>query len=136
MHQGYLQVIRQRPQQFCCATAAGSAHDDNVGDRIKCAAKSGLWMMPHFWMTYRDSGRLVGVVIMEAPSLVRAGRKAIRVVGAGATFADGHELSADKAALVPTGKIGRMLSAGEAKRLLTKLEARKPGVERPRQPKK
>jgi hypothetical protein len=92
--------------------------------------------MPHFWMTYRDSGRLVGVVIMEAPSLVRAGLKAIRGVGAGATFADGHELSADQAALVPTGKIGRMLSAGEAERLLAKLEARKPDVERPRQPKK
>jgi hypothetical protein len=53
--------------------------------------------MPHFWMTCRGSGRLVGVVIMEAPSLVRAGLKAIRGVGAGATFADGHELSADQA---------------------------------------
>jgi hypothetical protein len=93
-------------------------------------------MMPHFWMTYRDSGRLAGVVIMEAPSLVRAGLKAIRGVGAGATFAEGHELSADQAALVPTGKIGRMLSADEAERLLSKLEAREPGVERPRQPKK
>jgi hypothetical protein len=87
-------------------------------------------------MTYRDSGRLVGVVIMEAPSLVRAGLKAIRGVGAGATFADGHELSTDQAALVPTGNIGRMLSADEAERLLTKLKARKPDVERPRQPKK
>jgi hypothetical protein len=40
------------------------------------------------------------------------------------------------AALVPAGKIGRMLSRDEADRLLTKLEARKLGVERPRQPKK
>jgi hypothetical protein len=92
--------------------------------------------MPHFWMTYRDSGRLVGVVIMEAPSLIQAGLKAIRGVGAGATFAEGHELSTDQAALVPAAKIGRMLSADEAERLLTKLEARKPGVERPRRPKK
>jgi hypothetical protein len=71
-------------------------------------------MMPHFWITYRDSGRLVGVVIMEAPSLIRAGLRAIRSVGAGATFADGHELSADQVALVPAGKIGRMLPADEA----------------------
>jgi hypothetical protein len=59
--------------------------------------------MPHFWMTYRDSGRSVGAVIMEAPSLIQAGLKAIRGVGAGATFAEGHELSADQAALVPAG---------------------------------
>jgi hypothetical protein len=72
--------------------------------------------MPHFWMTYRDSGRLVGLVIMEAPSLVRAGLKAIRGVGAGATFAEGHELSTDQTALVPAGKIGRMLSTDEAER--------------------
>jgi hypothetical protein len=50
--------------------------------------------MPHFWMTYRDSGRLVGVVIMEAPSLIQAGLKAIRGVGAGATFAEGPTNSA------------------------------------------
>jgi hypothetical protein len=90
--------------------------------------------MPHFWMNYRDSGRLVGVVIMDAPSLIQAGLKAIRGVGAGATFADGHELTADQVALVPAGKIGRMLSADEAERLLANLEA--PRTERPRQPEK
>jgi hypothetical protein len=31
--------------------------------------------MPHFWMTYRDSGRLVGVVIMDAPSLIQAAER-------------------------------------------------------------
>jgi hypothetical protein len=78
--------------------------------------------MPYFWMIYRDSGRLVGAVIMEAPSLIQAGLNARRVVGAGATFAEGHELRADQAALVPAGKIGRMLSTDEAERLLAKLE--------------
>jgi hypothetical protein len=42
---------------------------------------------------------------MEAPSLIQAGLKAIRGVGAGVTFAEGHELSADQAALaveIPT----------------------------------
>jgi hypothetical protein len=47
----------------------------------KTTAKSGFWLMPHFWMTYRDSGRSVGTVIMEAPSLIQAGLKAIRGVG-------------------------------------------------------
>jgi hypothetical protein len=89
--------------------------------------------MPHFWMTYRDSGRLVGVVIMDAPSLIQAGLKAIRGAGAGATFADGHELTADQVALVPARKIGRMIQADEAERLLAKLEGqREPGAERPR----
>ena len=93
--------------------------------------------MPHFWMTYRDSGRLVGAVIMDAPSLIQAGLKAIRGVGAGAMFADAHELTGDQVALVPVRKIGRMLPADEAERLLAKLEGqRKPGAERPRQPEK
>jgi hypothetical protein len=88
-------------------------------------------------MTYRDSGRLVGVVIMDAPSLIQAGLKAIRGAGAGATFADGHELTADQVALVPARKIGRMIPADEAERLLAKLEGqREPDAERPRHPEK
>jgi hypothetical protein len=80
--------------------------------------------------------RLVGVVIMDAPSLIQAGLKAIRGVGAGATFADGHELTADQVALVPARRIGRMLPADEAERLLAKLEGQRKGAERPRQPEK
>jgi hypothetical protein len=76
---------------------------------------------------------MVGVVIMDAPSLIQAGLKAIRGAGAGATFADGHELTADQVALVPARKIGRMIPADEAERLLAKLEdQREPGAERPR----
>jgi hypothetical protein len=74
---------------------------------------------------------------MEAPSLIRAGLRAIRSVGAGATFADGHELSSDRVALVPAGKIGLMLPADEAERLLAKFESpRKPAAERPPRPQK
>jgi hypothetical protein len=47
-------------------------------------------------------------------------------------IADHHPDNLD----LPPAKIGRMLSADEAERLLTKLKARKPDVERPRQPKK
>jgi hypothetical protein len=60
---------------------------------------------------------------MDAPSPIQAGLKAIRGAGAGATVADGHELTADQAALVPARKIGRVLPADEAERLLAKLEA-------------
>jgi hypothetical protein len=28
--------------------------------------------MPHFWLTYGKAGRLIGVVIMEAPTLIQA----------------------------------------------------------------
>ena len=52
-------------------------------------------------------------------------------------FADAHEFTGDQVALVPVRKIGRMLPADEAERLLAKLEGqRKPGAERPRQPEK
>jgi hypothetical protein len=89
---------------------------------LKNRCKMGILADASLWMTYRDSGRSVGAVIMEAPSLIQPGLKAIRGVGAGATFAEGHELSADQAALVPAGKIGRMLATDEAERLLTKLK--------------
>jgi hypothetical protein len=114
----------------------GAAHaDPNASGGRSIGGRTSI--MPHFWMTYRDSGRLVGVVIMDAPSLIQAGLKAIRGVGAGTTFADGHELTADQVALVSARKIGRMLPADEAERLLAKLEGqRKPGAERPRQPEK
>jgi hypothetical protein len=43
-------------------------------------------LMPHFWLTYRDGVRLIGVVIIEAPSLIKA---AVSGVDGGAPFAKG-----------------------------------------------
>jgi hypothetical protein len=52
--------------------------------------------MAHFWLTYGDASRVVGVVIMEAPSLLQARMNAaIRSIAAGLPFAEGHQLSAN-----------------------------------------
>jgi hypothetical protein len=41
--------------------------------------------MMHFWLTYREAGRLVGVVIIDAPSLFQTRLKAaVRGIDAGA----------------------------------------------------
>src|ERR1700729_3983632 len=51
--------------------------------------------MSHYWLTYGSADGLVGVVIMEAPSMLQARMNAaVRSIAAGAPFAEGHELSA------------------------------------------
>jgi hypothetical protein len=77
-----------------------------------------------FWLTYRDlAGRLTGVVIFDAPSLLLAGLQ----VGAdgldeGMRFSEGHELDGDSSALVPPDMIGRMLSREETASLIRRIE--------------
>ena len=84
--------------------------------------------MPHFWLTYGKAGRLVGVVIMEAPSLIQARMKAAieGIIDAGAPFAEGHELSSKLMALVLPSQIGRKMSGAEAAELIRWFEGRKP----------
>jgi hypothetical protein len=82
--------------------------------------------MPHFWLTYRDGVRLIGVVIIEAPSLIQARLKAAAGgVEGGAPFAKGHLLGAEMVPLVPPTQIGRMLSGNEAAKLLARFEGLK-----------
>jgi hypothetical protein len=79
--------------------------------------------MPHYWLTYGDADRFVGVSIMEAPLMLEARMNAaVRRIAAGLPFAEGHELSAKPIALVPPTKIGRMLSRTEAMELIRWLE--------------
>jgi hypothetical protein len=81
--------------------------------------------MPYFWLTYGSAGGLVGVVIMEAPSVLQARMNAaVRSIAAGAPFAEGHELSARLMASVPPTQVGRMLSGVEAGELIRRLDAR------------
>jgi hypothetical protein len=90
--------------------------------------------MPHFWLTYGDASRLVGVVVMEAPSMLQARMKAaVPGIDAGAPFAEGHALSAKLTASVSPTQIGRMLSRGDAAKLLARFEGRNP-VRPPRKP--
>jgi hypothetical protein len=64
--------------------------------------------MPHFWLTYRNSGRLRSVFIVDAPS------------------PRGYELGADLVAHVPSKQIGRMLTGREAEKLLARFERSRP----------
>jgi hypothetical protein len=82
--------------------------------------------MPHFWLTYGDANSPVGAIIIEAPSMLQARTDAAaRRLDAGAPFAEGHHLSADLMASVPSTKIGRMMSGVEAAQLMHQLKARR-----------
>jgi hypothetical protein len=83
-------------------------------------------LMPHFCMSYGDARRLVGVLIMEAPTLIQARMNAaVRGVDAGAPFTKGHHLSPNLMASVPPTQIGRMMSGAEATQLIHRLDARR-----------
>jgi hypothetical protein len=74
-----------------------------------------------FWLTYRRSNELLGVVIVSAGSLLEARMlAAIDGVDDRADFSEGHELRAKD---VPHHVIGRMLPPDEAHRLIAWSEA-------------
>jgi hypothetical protein len=76
-----------------------------------------------WWLTYLRSGKMVGVVVIEAPSLIDARmRAALEAVEAGVDFAEGHEIDAARSALVPAEQLERLLSIEEANRLLKRLD--------------
>jgi hypothetical protein len=76
-----------------------------------------------WWLTYLRSGKAVGVVVIEAPSLIDARmRAALEAVEAGVNFAEGHELDAAQSALVPAEQLERLLSIEEANQLLKRLD--------------
>jgi hypothetical protein len=79
--------------------------------------------MPRFWLTYRDARRLVGVVIMDAPSLTHARMKVTFARDdEGLTFAGGRDLGAGLLRLVPLTHIGRLLSGAEVEKLLASFD--------------
>jgi hypothetical protein len=78
--------------------------------------------MPHFLLVCRDSSQPVGVVIMEAPSMLQAHANAVaRGVAAGMPFGEAHELSAKMMTSVPQTQIGRMMSGAEAAQMIVRL---------------
>lgn len=83
--------------------------------------------MPHYWLTYGNADRVIGVVITEAPTLIQARMNAAveGIVNAGAPFAEGHELSVNLMASIPPTQINRMMSGAEAMQLMRRLEARR-----------
>ena len=79
-----------------------------------------------WWLYYRTEGKLVGVAIIEAPSLYHARmRAAVRRIGRAGDFIEGKELDAEHAALVPQDCIGRLLSPEEARQLIEQLGSAK-----------
>jgi hypothetical protein len=70
-----------------------------------------------WWLYFRRSRKLVGVVIIEAPTLYDARtRVAVRGIGSAADYGDGKEIDED-VALVPLNGIGGLLWAKEAQQL-------------------
>jgi hypothetical protein len=82
--------------------------------------------MAHFWLTYGDANRLIGAIIIEAPTMLQARMEAtVSGLDAGAPFAEGHPLSDKLMASVPPAKIGRMMSGSEAAQLIRLLQGRR-----------
>jgi hypothetical protein len=90
---------------------------------VENATRSALWRIPHFLFIYRDQRR-VSTIIVEARSLAAARIKAATIgLDTPNTFRLGHELEAELIPLVLPEQVGRILSAAEAKELLTLFEA-------------
>lgn len=64
---------------------------------------------------FRRDGELVGIAVIEAPSLYHARmRAAFGGIGKPFDYSEGAELNADHAALVPQDWIGKLLSPKES----------------------
>ena len=74
--------------------------------------------MPHFLLVFGDSSQPVGVVIMEAPSMLQAHTNA---VARGLAAGEAHELSAEMMTSVPPTQIGRIMSGAEAAQMIVRL---------------
>jgi hypothetical protein len=74
-----------------------------------------------FWLTYNQSGRPRGVIILDSSSLQDARMRAsVDRIDHGTAFAKGYRLAKDAADLVPGKAIGRMLDPAEVAKLITR----------------
>jgi hypothetical protein len=79
-----------------------------------------------WWLYFRRGGKLVGVAIIEAPTLYHARtRVPVRGIGNAVDYSDGKTLDDGDAALVPANCIGRLLLAEEAQQLSDRICAAK-----------
>ena len=79
-----------------------------------------------WWLYFRRDGKLVGVAIIEAPTLYHARtRVAVRGIGKAMDYSDAKKLDDEDAALVPPDCIGRLLLAEEAQYLSDQICAAK-----------
>jgi hypothetical protein len=83
-----------------------------------------------WWLAFLDGD----VVLVEASSLLHARTVAAQFgLGRVSHFAEGHFIAPDRAALIPYGSIGRMLTPLESRQVLDLLERRSP-IEPSREP--
>jgi hypothetical protein len=79
-------------------------------------------IVPHFLLVCGDSSQPLGVVVVEAPSMLQAHTNAVaRGLAGGLTFGEIHELSAKMATTIPLEQTDRMLSGKEAARMIVRL---------------
>jgi hypothetical protein len=77
-----------------------------------------------FWLTYKQSGRPLGVLILDSSSLMEARMRAtVDRIDRGAAFARGYRIDKEAAVLVPPMAIGHMLDPVEAGELIRWLAA-------------
>ena len=71
-----------------------------------------------WWINFRRGGELVGVAIVEAPTIFHARtRLALRGTGRAVDYSDGKEVDVRCAVLIPQNFIGRLLMPDEARKL-------------------
>jgi len=75
--------------------------------------------MPLYWLCYRHNNQ-ISIVIELGASFIHARMQAALAGLDEGTFTEGHELDSETEKQVPKAMIGRRLTQGEAKRLLTK----------------
>jgi hypothetical protein len=81
-------------------------------------------VMSLWWLRYNRGRRLLGIAIIEAPSLISARMKA-EVDGispVGGEFAEGHALDDRTAKQIPADQVGRMLTPAQASAILDRGE--------------
>jgi hypothetical protein len=78
--------------------------------------------MPHFLLVCGESSQPVGVVVLEAPSMLQAHTSAVAgALAGGLAVGEIHELNTKLAATIPPDQIDRVLSGKEATQLILRL---------------
>jgi len=85
-----------------------------------------------WWLIYRRDDKIVGIAIVEAPSLYHARmRAAVAGIGKAADFSQGLEIDAAHVRAIPQELIGRLLSPEQAAELKERLSNGGPVEESP-----
>jgi len=85
-----------------------------------------------WWLIYRRDDKIVGIAIVEAPSLYHARmRAAVAGIGKAADFSEGLEIDAAHVRAIPQELIGKLLSPEQAAELKGRLSNGGPVGESP-----